>query len=162
VDRILVVNASPLIHLAEAGRLDLLRDAGTSVWVPEPVGREIRAFGAEDPTARAHDQTAWLLARPAPAIPAEIIAWDLGPGESSVLALARQTPSASAVIDDLAGRRCAEALGVRLLGTVGLVLLARREGRISSAREVLDTLRQHGMYLSDAVIEAALALVGER
>lgn len=49
---VLVVNASPLIHLAEAGRLDLLRDAGANVWVPESVAREIRAFGVEDLTAR--------------------------------------------------------------------------------------------------------------
>lgn len=158
---ILVVNASPLIHLAEAGRLDLLRDAGANIWVPEPVAREIRAFGVEDLTARALAELAWLSVRPAPAVSEDIMTWDLGPGESSVLALARANPGSVAVMDDLAARRCAQALGIALRGTVGLVLLAKRVGRISSARPVIETLRERGMFLSDALVEEALSLVGE-
>lgn len=162
VHSVLIVNASPLIHLAQAERLDLLRDAGGTVWVPEPVAMEVRKYGPDDLTARALAESPWIAMRAAPAVSEEIVAWDLGPGESAVLALARATPTSAAVMDDLAGRRCAEALGVPLLGTVGLVLLAKRDGRISSARAVLDALREHGMYLSDSVIEKALALVGER
>ncbi len=55
----LVVNTSPLIHLAEAGLLHLLKDAAPTVWVPEPVAREIRAYGIQDPTARALDAHDW-------------------------------------------------------------------------------------------------------
>lgn len=40
---VLVVNTSPLIHLAEAGLLDLLQAAAEEIWVPEPVAREILA-----------------------------------------------------------------------------------------------------------------------
>ena len=43
----------------------------------------------------------------------------------------------------------------------GLVLVARRRGVISSARQVIGRLRDVGMYLSDAVADRALALVGE-
>ena len=158
---VLVVNASPPIHLAEAGQLDLLRDAGTSIWVPEPVAREIRTYGAQDPTARALAEQAWLVIRPTPPIAEDITTWDLGPGESSVLALARVTAASIAVIDDLAARRCAQALGIALRGTVGPGLPAQQEGRIPSARPVIDALRSRGMFLSDAVIEEALSLVGE-
>jgi predicted nucleic acid-binding protein len=66
-----------------------------------------------------------------------------------------------AVLDDLAGRRCAEALGIPVTGTVGLVLGARKRGMIPAARPVLEELRDNGMYLSSAVLERALALVGE-
>ena len=158
---VLVVNASPLIHLAEAGRLDLLRDAGARVWVPEPVAREIRTYGVDDPTARALAEMAWLVVWPTPAVSEDILTWDLGPGESSVLALARANADSVAVIDDLPARRCAQALGIALRGTVGLVLLAKRAGRIPSARQVIETLRERGMFLSDSVIERALSLVGE-
>lgn len=48
-----------------------------------------------------------------------------------------------------------------LLGSVGLVLRARRAGLISSAADALLHLRGHGMYLSDHIIRQALALVGE-
>lgn len=66
-----------------------------------------------------------------------------------------------AVIDDLAGRRCAEAMGLPLRGTVGLVLAAKQAGRIAAARPLLENLRTNGMYLSDAVLNRALRWVGE-
>lgn len=88
----LIVNTSPLIHLAEAGLLHLLRDATPSVWVPEPVAQEVRAYGGDDPTAQALAASPWLEVKPVAPIPAEILLWNLGPGESSVLALARSIP----------------------------------------------------------------------
>ena len=157
----LVVNTSPLIHLAEAGLLHLLRTAAPVVWVPEPVAREICAYGPHDLTASALAAQSWLEVQPVPAIPADILAWNLGAGESSVLALARAFPGSTAVIDDLAGRRCAEALGLPLRGTVGLVLAAKLTGQITAARPLLEQLRDHGMYLSDAVLNRALRQVGE-
>lgn len=157
----LVVNTSPLIHLAEAELLHLLKEAAPVIWVPEPVAREIRAYGPRDQTARALAANKWLEVRPAPPISAELQAWDLGPGESAVIELARTAPDSTAVIDDLAGRRCAEALGLALRGTVGLVLAAKQAGRLPVARPVLERLRDSGMYLSDGVLQRALRFVGE-
>lgn len=159
--RIFIVNTSPLIHLAEAGYLDLLRDAADAVWVPEPVSREILAYGEDDPTAQALATSPWLIVKTLPAISPEILAWNLGAGESSVLALAHAFSGSTAVIDDLAGRRGAEALGLPLKGTVGLVLSAKFSGRIPCARAVLDELRDRGMFLSDSVLSRALRLAGE-
>ena len=56
---------------------------------------------------------------------------------------------------------CAEALGLPLRGTVGLVLAAKQAGRIVAARPLLEQLRNKGMYLSDAVLNRALRRVGE-
>lgn len=157
----LVVNTSPLIHLAEASLLHLLRETALTVWVPEPVAREIRAYADLDSTARALVAHDWLEVQPVTAISSQVLAWDLGPGETAVLELARTFPGSTAVIDDLAGRRCAEALGLSLRGTVGLVLAAKQAGRLSAARPVLERLRDSGMYLSDAVLQRALRRVGE-
>jgi len=157
----LVVNTSPLIHLAEADLLHVLQDAAPNVWVPQPVAVEIRAYGDQDPTARALAAHDWLEVRPVEQVAPEILAWDLGLGESAVLELARAFIGSTAVIDDLAGRRCAEALGLSLRGTVGLVLAAKLTGRLAAARPVLERLRDTGMYLSDAVLQRALRRVGE-
>lgn len=160
-DVLLVVNTSPLIHLAEADLLHLLHDAAVNVWVPQPVAIEIRAYGDQDPTARALNAHDWLEVRPVEQVAPEILAWDLGLGESAVLELARACTGSTVVIDDLAGRRCAEALGLSLRGTVGLVLTAKLTGRLAAARPVLEHLRDTGMYLSDAVLQRALRRVGE-
>jgi len=144
-----------------AGLLALLRQAAASVWVPEPVAREIRAYGTDDPTATALASHAWLEVKPVDAITGELLAWNLGAGETSVIALAQSSPGSVAVIDDLAGRRCAEAMGLPLRGTVGLVLAAKKAKLIVAARPLLEQLRNKGMYLSDAVLNRALHRVGE-
>ena len=155
------VNASPLIYLAGADLLSFLQLAGLEIVVPRPVADEIRAGASLDAAARALDSTPWLTVVDAVPVPAAIQAWDLGDGESSVLAWAHANPGTLAILDDLAARRCAATLRIPVRGTLGLVLLARQRGRISAARPVLEALRASGMYLSDAVLNTALALVGE-
>ena len=156
-----VVNASPLIFLSKAGLIDLLRVVSPQVMVPEAVALEIGRRGPDDVTAKALANTPWLISVPVTSVPPLIQSWDLGAGESSVLAYALQTPGMVAIIDDGAGRRCAEVLGVPLSGTLGLVLLAKQRGMIPSARPVVATLKQHGMFLSEKMIDQALTLGGE-
>lgn len=156
-----VVNASPLIFLSKAGLIDLLRVVSPQVMVPESVAIEIGRRGSDDVTAKAMADTPWLISVPVTTIQPLIQSWDLGAGESAVLAYALQNPGMVAIIDDGAGRRCAEVLGVPLCGTLGLVLLAKQRAVIPSARPVVATLKQHGMFLSERTIDQALTLVGE-
>jgi len=155
-----VVNASPLIFLSRGNLLHLLRLLAETAVVPAVVAEEIARRGAEDVTARALRDNAWLQVRDTPAIPDSLRVWDLGEGESAV-SWALAHPRAEAIVDDLAARRCAATLQIPVRGTLGLVLLAKRRGVIPSARNVLNQLRDSGMYLSDRVLNEALALVGE-
>ena len=91
--------------------------------VPDAVADEIRKRGAQDPTVQAMDAADWLDPVAVGARPAEVERWDLGPGESAVLAWAFSHPGTTAI--------------------------------------VVEELRASGMYLSDAVVDAALELVGE-
>lgn len=154
------VNASPLIFLARAGLVDLLQLVGPEIVVPRAVADEVRRRGPEDPTVRALAANPWLVVTDIE-VPPLIEEWGLGPGESSVLAWAHARPGALAILDDYAGRQCATTLGIPMRGTLGLVILAKQQGRIPAARPVIEALRGGGLYLSDAVLNAALALVGE-
>lgn len=154
------VDASPLIFLGKTGHLDLLRLTAEEIVVPEPVASEIQRRGPQDITARALAQTPWLRVVPSPPIPTAIQSWDLGPGESAVLAWCLDSGS-EAILDDLAARRCAAIFDIPLRGTLGLVLIAKQRGHIPRARPVLMTLRRAGMYLSDKVLDQALRRVGE-
>jgi predicted nucleic acid-binding protein len=156
-----VVNASPLIYLSRGGRMEFLRMIGEEVVVPRSVADEIRRHGESDVTARALAEQAWIRVVPDLPIPASIQSWDLGRGESAVLAWALAHIGCEAIVDDLAARRCAAAIGVPVRGTLGLVLVAKRRGLIPSARSVVEELRSSGMYLSDDVINRAIALVDE-
>lgn len=156
-----VVNASPLIFLAGSDMLELLRVAARAVVVPRAVASEIERAGPADVTVQAIRGAAWLSIVDDPTVPPTIQSWGLGEGESTVLAWANAHPGVEAIIDDLAARRCAAALGIPVRGTLGLVLVAKQRGHIPSARTLLEQLRNSGMYLSDRVMNKALALVGE-
>lgn len=155
------VNASPLIFLSRASMLDMLKLESDEIVIPLAVAAEIRRRGSEDPTVKAINEASWLAVLETPSVPALIQAWDLGEGEASVLSWAYANPGTVAITDDLAARRCAATLGIPVRGTLGLVLAAKKRGIISEARPTLERLRQSGMYLSDQILNRALALVGE-
>ncbi len=54
-----------------------------------------------------------------------------------------------AIIDDGAGRRCAETPEIPLIGTLGLVMIAKKRGMVPAARPLVVKLKQHGMFLSE-------------
>jgi predicted nucleic acid-binding protein len=155
-----VVNASPLIVLAKADLLDLLKPAGEPILVPDSVAREVRRH-SPDAAMRSLDSQPWLQVVSTPPIPPLIEAWDLGEGESSVLAWAHAHPGSVAILDDLAARRCATALAISCRGCLGLALLAKRRGLYPAVRPLVERLRDAGLYLGDAVVKRVLALAGE-
>ena len=129
--------------------------------MPVEVRDEVCRRGLTDPTARAVDRAEWLEVVSSPELPESVLTWGLGRGESAVLALALEGPDREVIFDDRQARRCASMLGLPSLGTLSLVLRAKDLGMIPLARPVLERLRFEGMFLSDFVMNQALAEVGE-
>ncbi|HEY3570350.1 MAG TPA: DUF3368 domain-containing protein [Thermoanaerobaculia bacterium] len=153
------VDASPLIYLARTGNLPILKALAPVFLIPEPVRDEIRA--KDDAVLRDVQAAPWLSVVPSPSIPETLLAWDLGKGEASVLAWALSRPGTIAVLDDQRGRSYAQWHGIPFIGTLGIILRAKRQGMIPLARPIVRDLIARGMYLSKAVADKALALVGE-
>ena len=156
-----VINTSPLIFLTKADLLSLLHIRYSTVLVPTTVLYELQRYGALDTTSPAIQQTGWFTIVETPQPSPALQTCNLDAGEVSVLAWALAHPPTEAILDDLAGRRCADKLGIPLRGTLGLVLAAKQQGHIPEAQPVIAKLRETGMYLSDRVVNQALALVGE-
>lgn len=70
-------------------------------------------------------------------------------------------PGYRAVIDDAAARRCARTLQVPILGTGGLLVLAKRRALIPSVRASLQELRDAGLWLSDEIVALLVQQAGE-
>lgn len=136
-----VVNASPLIFLSKANLLELLQLASEEIVVPVAVATEIQRRGQADVTVQALERTPWLTVVTTPQVASKIRDWDLGEGESAVLAWAYAHPGTEAIVDDLAARRCATTLDMPIRGTLGLVLTAKQKGIIPAARPILEKLR---------------------
>ena len=155
-----MVDTSPLIYLARTQNIHLLRTVSSTIVVPAPVRDEVRAK-ASDESASILEKTPWLIHVAGSQVPAEISRWDLGAGESSVLAWAQAHAGSIAILDDGKGRRVAQELRLPLIGTLGIVLRAKRLGVIPLARPVVEDLIGSGMYLSAVLVREALALMGE-
>jgi predicted nucleic acid-binding protein len=125
-----------------------------------PVYIEVLAK-TSDEAGRIVRETPWLNRVSVPVVSPQIIRWDLGAGESAVLTWAQDHPGSLAILDDAKARRLAQASRLPVIGTLGVVLRAKRRGLIPLARPIVESLIAHGMYLTAPVVQDSLALVGE-
>lgn len=92
---------------------------------------------------------------------ARVEVWNLGRGETAVLSYALAHSPIRAVIDDRDARRSAQALGIPMLGTGGVLLLAKRRGLLASVTEGLIKLRDAGLWLSEDIVQLIRTQAGE-
>jgi predicted nucleic acid-binding protein len=157
-----VINASPLIILFKARMEDLLPKLFRDIHIPQAVLSEVTDIDYEDESVAGIRHTGWAKQALIDHIPSDISAWDLGAGESEVLTFAFQNQGYYAILDDKAARRCAKTLGIKTLGTGGLLILAKRRGLIASVSSELDRLRQSGLWISDELEDLLLKEAGEK
>lgn len=93
-------------------------------------------------------------------IPSSVIALGLDVGETAVIAAALER-NCTVVLDDGRARAKARSSGLSVIGTLGVILLAKRESRLACIADVLNDLRDAGLYLDDATIRTVLIAVGE-
>lgn len=154
-----IINASPLVFLGNAGRLELLRAVGSGRFVvPQAAFDEVTSSAHCDRASAAVKDATWIERSPVSPIPMSVAAWDLGAGESEVIALGLVNRDARLVIDDLAGRKCGLAHGLNVIGTLGVVIAAHRRQLLDDPALVFAELRSAGMWISDAVLAGALRL----
>lgn len=150
---IVVSNASPLIALDQIGQLDLLHHLFPNLVVPPAVAEEVA------PTVAL---PSWIEIRPlAQPIGPIILAASLGRGESAAISLGLEVDAERVILDERAGRRCAQSLGMSLIGTLGILAAARRRGLIPAIKPLLDELLMHDFRVSAALIERVLQDAGE-
>jgi predicted nucleic acid-binding protein len=126
----IICNTSPLQYLHQLGVLDVLPKLVTTVTVPPAVEDELaagRKLGLHLPDLKNLD---WIAVRRPLSSVALPIVTDLGAGEREVLALALETPDSVCVLDDALARQIASALQLRITGTLGILIDAKRTGLI--------------------------------
>jgi predicted nucleic acid-binding protein len=161
IDRV-VVNASPLICLSKGGIGELFPALFKDVAVPEAVIKEVMAKGTVDLAAQTLISQSWISRVGNVAIDPRVASWDLGEGENSVLSFALRNPEYFAVMDDREARRCAISLQCHCIGTLGIILLAKKRGMISSVRETLGKIQNAGLWMSDTLVNEICRKVGEK
>mgnify|MGYP000925306766 CR=1 FL=1 len=155
-----ISDTGPLSYLYRLGRLDLLRQLYGRILVPPAVVAELgvgHRLGKDLPDVAALE---WMELRAPPADSLKEIT-GLGAGETEGIALGRALPGALLLIDDAEARRVAVGFGLRVTGTVGVLILAKDRRRIEQVAPELDRLSTFGFRLAPHVRAAALRRAAE-
>jgi hypothetical protein len=156
-----ICNTSPIQYLHQLDLLNLLPALVGSVTVPPAVVEELsegQRLGVNLPNPLS---LSWIIVRSPVSAPALRLITDLGPGESEVLALALETPNSVVILDDDLARRTAEMSGIRLTGTLGMLLDAKQAGLLEEIAPLLERLQALGFRLSQGTKAAVLRIAGE-
>lgn len=155
---IVVPDAGPLIYLAGADRLDLLARLFDRVVVPRVVYEEIVVAGAGLMGSAAVSAASWIEIDETP--PDDLLARTLDRGEAAAIPLAERL-AATLLCDDAAARSEARRRGIPVVGTLGVLRLAKDRGLVDRVRPVIEAMRAAGMFVSEALVQEVLSSAAE-
>jgi uncharacterized protein len=85
----------------------------------------------------------------------------LGPGERAAISLAAEVKASTIILDDEPARKIAAQLKIPIIGTAGVLVLAKDRKLIAEVKPCLDALIEHRFFLARAVYELILNRTGE-
>lgn len=148
----LIFDSTPLIHLGKARLLEKMRPLSTKNYIPKAVYQEVVELGKDTGKEDAFyvekliSEGLFEIVEVKAAAKAIAI---LSPADQEVLALAKEKRGI-AVMDEDAGRKVAEIMGIKTLGSVGLLFAFLHHKLISKeeAKRIIETLIEQGWYCS--------------
>ena len=154
----IISDASPLIVLLKTNKLSILKELFQKIIIPEAVHKEI--------TAKEHEKTIfnkieWIETRKIRNTDLTTLLEKLiDRGEAEAIVLAKEL-KATLLIDDAKARKYAKLLNINIIGTLGLLKIAKNRGLIPSAKKTIDGMLAEGYYIEDKLIKTLLKDVGE-
>ena len=156
----LIVNASPIIALANIGYADLLLQLTNKLLIQRGVYEEINFHKYSDCASEWIKNIDHSFIHEVK-VSQMISDWNLGKGESQVLSLSYINACIPVVIDDRAAKKCAEVFNIKVLGTISIIVRAKKLLLIRECKPLFYALKANGFRISDNIIDTALELTGE-
>jgi predicted nucleic acid-binding protein len=155
-----IINASPIIFLAKIELIQYLPELFEDIIIPDGVFNEVLAH--DDEASRWIKNHGKQYISVLDQIPVNIHAWDLGRGETEVIASALNLKNCAVGLDDQAARNCALSYRLKIIGTIGLILRAQKIEVIKDGEPYLNKLIKSGYRISESVLQHALFLMRKR
>jgi len=147
---IAVSNSTCLIGLERIQRTEILARSFNEIFIPPAVQDEIK-FIRE-----------WLIVKPVQnRAMVKILETQIDRGESEAIALAAELGEVFIVLDDKKARRIARQITPRVIGTIGLLLRAKKNGIIEKIEPILDELNAVNFRIGNSLYRHALELAKE-
>ena len=161
---IVVSDTTPIISLIKINRLDLLKELFNEVLIPDAVFRELTTNTVFTSEAQIVKSSSFLKVSAVQNHKALQLLQEvsgLDDGESEAIILADELKDGVLVIDEKKGRKVAQKMGIPITGTVGILIQAYNEQKVSAdeIRSYLTQLKNSNIRLSDSLIQQALDLL---
>ena len=160
-----VSNTSPILNLAVIGRLSLLHDQFGEALIPNEVLDELRI---QENLPGSHEmrkalKEGWLIIQEVTDQSlVRVLQRELDIGEAAAIALAVQVKVDWILLDEKEGRKIAKSLGLQVAGILGILLRARREGKLQSMQKAMDQLRDMaGFHIGAELYDDLMRKSGE-
>src|SRR6056297_957040 len=82
-------------------------------------------------------------------------------GEAAAITLAFEKNADLIILDDSKARKTAQRNGLTVIGTLGLLLEAKKEGKIGNLKQFIQMLSDNDIRLSEQLIQDILIEAGE-
>jgi len=146
---LVVSNTSPILNLAIVGQLDLLHQQFGQMQIPTAVLEELK-IDEDRPGSQliqAAVATRWIQVREVNDQPlVQLLQQTLDKGEAEAITLALELQAKLTLLDEREGRKVAKSLGLKVTGTLGILLRARKSGQLSSLQAVINDLTHKGGF----------------
>lgn len=156
-----VCDSSALIALARIDALNLLQLQFGQLMIPDAVYREL-ARGKDMPGIEELTQARWIQRN---TVKDRTLVGQLQEslhlGESEVIALAGEIEADLVVMDDARARQIAEAMGIKVVGLLAVLLDAKHKGLVAQVRPLLEALREKGFFIKEELYALLLQKAGE-
>jgi len=157
----IVVNTSPWISLSICGQIYLLEKLYTDVFTPEQVKDEILAGGQDGIGVEELNTSPWLKIEKVVDRGKIELLYELDKGEAEVIILAKERKINKVLIDEKIARQQARILGLEVIGTLGLLLKAKKKGLLSSIKPLINKILDNGIWINDEIVKGVLQEAGE-
>ncbi len=156
---IVVSDSSPLIALSSVDRLDLMQLIFETIIIPVSVRDEIMGTAAKITV----ELPSFIRVEPVAAeLPVRFLKLNLHAGESEAIALALERGIQGIILDDKQARETADELGLKVIGTLGVLILAKRKGFLSEVRPIMaQIIERVNFRIAPSVLNRALSLIDE-
>ena len=158
-----VSNSSPIMNLAAIGRLGLIKLKFGNVVIPDAVWCEVVIDGKGKSGAEDVENSDWIKIQSVrDKALVKALEKDLDSGESEAITLAVENNADVLLLDDKSARLIAANLGLNIIGIVGILIWAKKEGIIEQLSKELENLRKKANFrMSEDLIKRALQEVDE-
>jgi len=155
-----VVNSTPLISLHDIGALDILSKMYTNVYIPYGVYEEVCIDGDIKKNDLVSFQN-FSIQHIANENAKRYFKTALHKGEVEVMILADELKADICIIDDKLARKYAKHIGLKLTGTLGLLVKAKERGYLSAITPLMDKMIHNEIYIGRAIYENIRKLANE-